>query len=136
MSEHATARGGCLDVITVQRVPKALSGNIAPKLAHMLRLDIVKLFRREDAGTIEALCHVAADTWNILHCDGEQRSRKVFRPPDRQPVTISAAIALASLAGNFRELPVGANPIVQVIHGPTFSAIVALIFAARASGSD
>lgn len=76
----------------------------------MLRLDIVKLFRREDAGTIEPLCHVAADTWNVFHRDGEQRRRKVFRPPDRQPVTISAAIALASLARNFRELPVGCKP--------------------------
>src|SRR5664279_1429244 len=101
MTVHAAPRWWRLHIVAVQRVPKPLAGDVAPKLAHVLGLSGEQVSHRRDAEAQEALLHPLADTGNIPQGQLEQRPRHVVWMPDH------VAVRLACFAGHLGKLSVG-----------------------------
>src|SRR5476649_2279241 len=92
MTVHAATRWRRLDVIAMQRVPKALASHVAPKLAHVFWLRSEKRRNRRDAGVDQVLLHPLADAGNVPESQPQQRARHIVRVPDQ------VAVRLARLA--------------------------------------
>src|ERR1035441_6774279 len=88
MTVRAAPRWWCLHIVAVQRVPKPLAGDVAPKLAHVLGLSGEQVSHRRDAEAQEALLHPLADTGNIPQGQLEQRPRHVVWMPDHVAVRL------------------------------------------------